>query len=58
MKPFAPAFEDVDDVRIGWLKDAQDQIRSRKSDALQVRKSLRKIFHHQDESRKPGIEAW
>jgi hypothetical protein len=33
MKPFAPAFEDVDDVRIGWLKDAQDQIRSRKSDA-------------------------
>ena len=33
MKPFAPAFEDVDNVRIGWLKDAQDQIRSRKSDA-------------------------
>lgn len=33
MKPFVPAFEDVDNVRIGWLKDAQDQIRSRKSDA-------------------------
>jgi len=33
MKTSAPAFEDVDNVRIGWLKDAQDQILSRKSDA-------------------------
>jgi tRNA-Thr(GGU) m(6)t(6)A37 methyltransferase TsaA len=32
IKPFVPGFESVQDVRIGWLEQVRDKIRSQKSD--------------------------
>ena len=32
IKPFVPQFESVQDVRIGWLEQVKDKIRSQKSD--------------------------
>lgn len=32
IKPFVPEFEDVHDVRVGWLEQAKGQIRTLKSD--------------------------
>jgi tRNA-Thr(GGU) m(6)t(6)A37 methyltransferase TsaA len=33
LKPYIPAFEEIEDARIGWLENARDRIRSRNSDA-------------------------
>lgn len=33
LKPYVPAFEEVEDARIGWLENARGRIRSRNSDA-------------------------
>jgi tRNA (adenine37-N6)-methyltransferase len=32
IKPYVPAFEDLHDVRIGWLEQVKDKIRSQRSD--------------------------
>ena len=33
IKPYVPEFEHTHDVRIGWLEQIKDQIRTKKSDA-------------------------
>ncbi len=33
LKPYVPAFEEVEEARIGWLENARGRIRSRNSDA-------------------------
>ena len=33
LKPYIPAFEGPEDVRIGWLENARERIRSRNSDS-------------------------
>jgi len=33
LKPYVPAFEEVEEARIGWLENARSRIRSRNSDA-------------------------
>lgn len=33
IKPYVPEFENLQNIRIGWLEQARDQIRARKSDA-------------------------
>jgi tRNA-Thr(GGU) m(6)t(6)A37 methyltransferase TsaA len=33
LKPYIPAFEEIEDVRIGWLENTRDRIHSRNSDA-------------------------